>query len=141
MRGYAGFDQPELAKQLGVSTTTMSRLENGRAGISDTLLTTAARVCGVPPVFAEVGFAPLARPISNVEARIFEVEQRLSRDASVSDLERRLHQLEERLAALEHQEDQASKKELDDLAEELEDAPGRDERRPGESDEEAGGHR
>jgi transcriptional regulator with XRE-family HTH domain len=80
MRGYAGFDQPELAEQLGVSTTTLSRLENGRAGVTDTLLVTAARVCGVPLVFAEVGFSPLERPISNVEARIFELEQRLTRE-------------------------------------------------------------
>jgi transcriptional regulator with XRE-family HTH domain len=80
MRGYAGFDQPELAEQLGVSTTTLSRLENGRAGVSDEVLVAAARVCSVPPVFAETGFAPLDRPISNVEARVFEIEQRMQRE-------------------------------------------------------------
>lgn len=76
-RGYAGLKQPELAKALGVSVETVSRLENGRTTIGSDTLERVGCVCQVPPAFMEAGFAPLERPISDMEARVYNLERRL----------------------------------------------------------------
>jgi transcriptional regulator with XRE-family HTH domain len=99
MRGYGGLEQPDLASRLGVSVTTLSRMENGRSGIGDDVLEAAARACDVPVAFAQSGFARLTRPVSDVERRLYDVEDAVRRlqeetgaaakdddDASVSEL-------------------------------------------------------
>lgn len=72
IRAYAGIGQDELASHLNISERTLSRLENGAAQSDDVL--TAARACHVPRAFAEAGFAPLDREITDVERRLYELE-------------------------------------------------------------------
>jgi transcriptional regulator with XRE-family HTH domain len=79
MRGYGGLEQPDLASRLGVSVTTLSRMENGRSGIGDDVLEAASRACDVPLAFAQSGFARLTRPVSDVERRLYEVEDAVRR--------------------------------------------------------------
>lgn len=57
---YAGLKQPELAKLLGLSVETVSRLENGRGNANDErILRRVAEACGVPYAFMEHGWAAL----------------------------------------------------------------------------------
>lgn len=58
-RGYAGLEQPDFAELFGISKETVSRIENGKAPISDEFLADVARKCpGVPVWFMQHGFAP-----------------------------------------------------------------------------------
>lgn len=79
IRGYGGLDQKAMAPHLNVSLTTLSRMENGKSQVSDEDLETAARVCGVPLTFAQSGFARLTRPVTDVERRLYEVEDAVRR--------------------------------------------------------------
>lgn len=78
IRGYGGLDQKELAPELGISVTTLSRMENGHSGISSDVLEAAARVCDVPAAFAQSGFARLTRPLSDVERRLYDIETKVA---------------------------------------------------------------
>lgn len=60
-RAYAGLDQAEIARCLGVSTGTIKRLEAGKREVTLEEMMVVADRCDVPPVFMLVGFgaAPL----------------------------------------------------------------------------------
>jgi transcriptional regulator with XRE-family HTH domain len=72
-------EQRELASTLGVSVTTLSRMENGKTPIADSDLVRVADACTVPVSFVDVGFAPLDRPITDVERRLHELEATVRR--------------------------------------------------------------
>lgn len=88
-RGYAGLKQPELAAALGVSVETMSRMENGRTTIPETTLRAVGEACGVPDTFMRAGFAPLAKPMTETEVRLLDLER---------DMGERLDRIEQALA-------------------------------------------
>lgn len=88
-RGYKGLKQPELAKMLGISVETLSRMENGATTVPDERVVQIAKACEVPLVFMQVGFAPLDRPMTDIEARVHNLETdlagRLARTESLLD--------------------------------------------------------
>jgi transcriptional regulator with XRE-family HTH domain len=75
-RAFADLDRIELGKRIGFSKETVSRLESGERGADDpVLLGKIAAACGVPAEFMALGFAPLERPLTDVEQRLYELEQ------------------------------------------------------------------
>lgn len=78
-RAYADLERPELGQRLSFSKESITRIENGEKAISDDpeLRRRLAEACGLPPLFMEVGFAPLEQPITEVERRIYQLEARL----------------------------------------------------------------
>jgi transcriptional regulator with XRE-family HTH domain len=77
-QAYAGVSNPALADELGVSVETLSRMKNGKTTIPESVPGRVADFCGLPRAFMEVGFAPLDRPITDVERRVFELEDRVA---------------------------------------------------------------
>ena len=77
--GYSGLGQDELAEKVGVPPGTFrGYLRRGQANAApQSVIQNVARECGVPPEFMEVGFAPLERPITDMEQRLYELERRV----------------------------------------------------------------
>lgn len=80
-RGYSGLKQPDLAEALGISVTTLSRMERVGDGASLERKQDVARVTGVPLDFLLHGFA-MVEP--EVDERLTELE------AKYEQLNRRL---------------------------------------------------
>ena len=59
-RNYRGLTQPDLAAQLDVSVSTLSRWERGEAEVPDRIFLTVGDLCDVPRWFMEHGFNPSA---------------------------------------------------------------------------------
>jgi transcriptional regulator with XRE-family HTH domain len=76
-RGYKGFTQAQLAERLDISVETLSRMENGKGPVSDRRRARIGQLCGVPPEFMDAGFAPLERPITDVEQRLYDLERKV----------------------------------------------------------------
>lgn len=98
-RGYANLSQPELAGQLGVSTSTVKRLESGKSipqGYQeDALIEKIAGIANLPPEFFAADFARLARgrigndAIENIDRHMTalwrDLVERLDRVQTVAD--------------------------------------------------------
>lgn len=69
-----------FAEALHVSKETVSRIEAGTREPSSPECDRIAAACRVPRAFLDVGFAPLERPITEVEARLFQLEERIARE-------------------------------------------------------------
>lgn len=61
-RGYSGLDQRALAAKLGISLTTLSRMENAKTRVPDEDAYRYVEACGVPRWFIEHGFSAPAVP-------------------------------------------------------------------------------
>lgn len=55
-RAYADMSRADMAKALGLSETTVKRMEGGQRRLTSDDLETIARVCGVPLAFLLEGF-------------------------------------------------------------------------------------
>lgn len=55
-RGFSDLSQPALAAELGVSVTTLSRMENGKTPIDLSTAYAIADLCKVPRWFMDLGF-------------------------------------------------------------------------------------
>ena len=85
-RGYSGLSQKDLAKKLGHSVETMSRIENGRRAASADETEAIARICAVPMLFMETGFALIEErgaeaTQGDLMKRVIALEQKLQRDS------------------------------------------------------------
>lgn len=76
-RGYAGLKQPEMAKALGISVETLSRMENGRTTVHDETKERVATICGVPGAFLQAGW-PAAVVSAGDHDRFGALEQRMA---------------------------------------------------------------
>jgi transcriptional regulator with XRE-family HTH domain len=83
-RGWRGLEVKELAAQMGYSTRTWARVEDGEKPLDYDERQQVATICGVPPVFMEKGFKALA----------------------AAELERRLAEIADDLAALRRDEEE-----------------------------------
>ena len=72
---YADLKVPEVAAALGVSDTTVSRMQAGTAAIDERQWLALADACDVPPEFMELGFDPLAT--GSVSERVEALERQL----------------------------------------------------------------
>jgi hypothetical protein len=72
-------DKGSPVKVGSISQATMARIisPTNPRGASVEELWAIADACGVPRSFMEEGFAPLERPVSDVERRLYELEERL----------------------------------------------------------------
>lgn len=61
-RGYSGMSQPDMAKALGMSVTTLSRIENARADVDLRIAYQVAELCAVPRWFIDHGFDVAVAP-------------------------------------------------------------------------------
>lgn len=77
-RGYAGLKHHELAALLNVSVRTLNRMESGKRPPDLEEREAIAAACGVPPAFMEVGFAPLGRPISDLERSVHDLRSQFT---------------------------------------------------------------
>ena len=60
-----------------MSVRNYGRVEAGSRALDADQRRELARVCDVPELFLEVDFAPIARPMTDVERRLHELEERL----------------------------------------------------------------
>jgi transcriptional regulator with XRE-family HTH domain len=61
-REYAGLEQEELAKRIGVSRTTIGNAENGRVKARKITLNAWSLACGVPVSWIETGAVASKNP-------------------------------------------------------------------------------
>jgi transcriptional regulator with XRE-family HTH domain len=91
-RAFAGLDQADFAKALGVSVVTVKRMEGGKRETSLDDLHLLADLCGVPREFMAEGFAPGSLAQSAVVDELHEL-----REAFLAALDSRMDALTEAL--------------------------------------------
>lgn len=80
---YADLGRLDIGRIIGQSKESVSRIFAGTKTLTDEEARVFVEACGLPPRFAEVGFAPLREPITELEADFYEwrdqAETRLAR--------------------------------------------------------------
>lgn len=93
---YSDRDQKDLAEQLGISVTTLSRYENGKSPVDDKAAVRILTACGVPEWFLEHGFQDAPEPEApSVAERVEAIGHQL--ESLRGDLERRAETLSTQL--------------------------------------------
>lgn len=87
---YAGLEDKEVAEATHIRPGTLRNIlsRTRPSGGTPERLAAIASACKVPASFMEVGFAPLERPMEDVERRVYELERDL--DERLAAVERAL---------------------------------------------------